>query len=179
MQKITKFRDIPQFTRAGSYEVYMQLRHLISWIEEEKVQNGLQLNPDFQRGHVWSEDQQIKYIEYFLSGGKSGRTLYFNYPSWQKHSDTEYNDFVCVDGLQRITSIQRFMNNEIKVFGSYFNEFEGIMRDVTTTVIVNINEIQTKAGVLKWYIEMNSGGTIHTDEEIEKVRKLLDLEKGD
>ena len=29
-----------------------------------------------------------------------------------------YKDFVCVDGLQRITSIQRFINNEIKVFNS-------------------------------------------------------------
>ena len=75
------FREIPQFTKSGSYQVNMSLEFLVkqidTWIREE----GLQLNPDFQRGHVWSEDQQVKFIEYVLRGGKSGKILYFNNPS--------------------------------------------------------------------------------------------------
>jgi hypothetical protein len=70
------------------------------------------MNPDFQRGHVWTEEQQIAYVEYLLKGGMSGRTFYFNKPSW-KNKDTinGYDDFVCVDGLQRTTAIEKFLNN--------------------------------------------------------------------
>ena len=32
---------------------------------------GLQFNPDFQRGHVWTEGQQIAFMEFLLKGGKT------------------------------------------------------------------------------------------------------------
>ena len=113
-----RFRDIPQFISDGSYQVNMSWEYLIEWLDQRIKEDGLQLNPDFQRGHVWTEEQQIKFLEFILQGGKTGRTLYFNDPYWHSvRPKTGYADFVCVDGLQRITAIQRFMNNEIRVFG--------------------------------------------------------------
>ena len=45
--------------------------------------------------------------------------------SRKTYSANEYNDFVCVDGLQRITAAVRYMKGEIKVFGKYtVNDFE-------------------------------------------------------
>lgn len=43
--------------------------------------------------------------------------------------------------------------------------------------LFSVNDLQTKAEILQWYIEMNSGGTPHTSKEIERVKKLLDQEK--
>ena len=43
-------------------------------------------------------------------------------------------------------------------------------------IIVNINELKTRKEVLKWYIEMNEGGTPHTEEEIKRVKRLLESE---
>lgn len=168
------FREIPQFTKSGSYQVNMSLEFLVkqidTWIREE----GLQLNPDFQRGHVWSEDQQVKFIEYVLRGGKSGKILYFNNPSWNRMKYDGYNDFVCVDGLQRITAIRRFLNNEIRAFGQFYSEFGGTTDVVRHDMLVNVNDLQTKREVLRWYIEMNSGGTPHTEAEIERVKRLME-----
>ena len=65
MDKITKFSDIPQFTRAGSWECNFDIEGIARWIEQEQ-REGLQLNPKFQRGHVWTEEQQIAFLEYFL-----------------------------------------------------------------------------------------------------------------
>ena len=85
-------------------------------------------------------------------------------------------DFVCVDGLQRITAIQRFMNNEIKAFDTYYKDFEDkLPRDLD--MIVNVNNLKTRKEVLQWYIEMNNGGTPHTKEEINRVKILLETEK--
>ena len=75
MEKITKFRDIPQFTSDGCYQVNYPIISLVKYIEEEVETMGLQLNPEFQRGHVWTEEQQIAWIEYHLRGGKSGNTI--------------------------------------------------------------------------------------------------------
>lgn len=173
--KITKFRDIPQFTRDGNYQVDYDLKSLVRWIDSEIKEMGLQLNPEFQRGHVWTEEQQIAFIEYYLKGGKSGLVLYFNNPSWHMGVGfNTYDEYVCVDGLQRITAIQRFIKNEIKVFGSYFNEFEDKMRIATHTMKININDLKTEEEVLQWYIDMNAGGTPHTKEEIDKVRRMIE-----
>jgi hypothetical protein len=176
MEKIMRFRDIPQFTSDGCYQVNYTITSLVKYIEEEVETMGLQLNPDFQRGHVWTEEQQIAWLEYHFRGGKSGNTIYLNNPFWRsikEPKETEYKDYVCVDGLQRLTAAKRFVHNEIKVFGSYFKEFEDSMRVLPQMMILNVNDLKTEKEVLQWYIDMNAGGTPHTSDEIERVKRMI------
>ena len=175
MTKITKFADIHQFTRDGNYQVNMDIRRIPEWIQVEQKEMNLQLNQTFQRGHVWTEEQQIAWLEFFLRCGKSGNIVYFNCPSWHYEVKSgEYNDYVCVDGLQRLTAICKFINNEIKVFGSYFKEYEDPRGVNQHTLIVNVNDLKTEKEVLQWYIDMNAGGTPHTKDEIERVKRMLE-----
>jgi len=174
--KITRFKDIPQFTSSGSYQVNYPLTSLVREIEEEVSEMGLQLNPEFQRGHVWTEEQQIAWLEYHLRGGKSGNTIYLNNPFWNSYrepKENEYSDYVCVDGLQRITAAQKFIHNEIKVFGSYYDEFEDKIRVLPQTMILNVNDLKSEKEVLQWYVDMNAGGTPHSSEEIDRVIKMI------
>lgn len=169
-----KFKDIQKFTRTPQYRVDVPLDHLKSWIEDKEFDLNLQLNPDFQRGHVWSESQQIAYVEFLLRGGKSGIDIYFNMPGWMGNWK---GDFVCVDGLQRITAALKFINNEIPVFNHYISEFEDRLPFTDGNLTFHVNNLKTKSEVLNWYIEMNSGGTIHSDEEINRVKQLLKKEE--
>lgn len=172
--KIKRFKDIPQFTKTGNYQVDLSPAFLVKWIDDEIEEMSLILDPDFQRGHIWTENQQIQFLEYFFRGGRSGNVLYFNYPSWHSNSQgREYNDYVCVDGLQRITSIQKFINNEIRIFGSFYKEFEDNIRMSDSVFKVNVNDLKTKKEVLQWYIDINAGGTPHSTEEINRVAKML------
>ena len=170
-----KFSEIPQFTRSGHYQVNTAWRYLEKTIDDYINELHLQLNPDFQRGHVWTREQQIEYVEFILRGGKSARTIYFNCPNWHIGYDPNA-EFVCVDGLQRLTAAFAFLHNEIPVFGHYYNEFEDQL-PFDIDFLFNVNDLKTKAEVLQWYIEMNSGGTPHTSKEIERVKKLLEQEK--
>ena len=99
-----KFSDLPQLTRTPSNAVECELDFFMQRLEDE-IAEGLVLNPDFQRGHVWTEEQQVAFVEYYLMGGEIG-VIYFNAPDWP----SVYHDgnYVCVDGLQRITAFQRF-----------------------------------------------------------------------
>lgn len=176
-QKYTSFRDIPQFTRPGGYEVDYPIPSLVQWVKRSIQEENLQMEPDFQRGHVWTKSQQIAFVEFLLRGGRSGRILYFNNPSWKTPvRDGGYNDFVCVDGLQRYTALRRFIENEIKVFGSYYLEYTDTLSISLNTIRVNINTLPTKSAVLQWYLEMNSGGTPHAKKEILRVQELLQTE---
>lgn len=173
MEKITKFSDIPQFTSAGCYQVNYPLTSLVEYIEDEIKDAGLELNPEFQRGHVWTEEQQIAWLEYHLRGGRSGNTIYLNNPYWHSGKIPKKGKYVCVDGLQRITAAQRFIHNEIKVFGSYYREFEDRIRVLPATMMLNVNDLKTEKEVLQYYVDMNSGGTPHTCDEIERVRNMI------
>jgi len=74
-----KFTDIPKFTRVPCYHTDIGIDYLPIYIKDLKENYGLNMNPDFQRGHVWSKEQQIAYVEYLLKGGASGRDIYFNH----------------------------------------------------------------------------------------------------
>lgn len=165
-----KFSDIVPYTQDGNYRVHHSLRYLKDTIDRY-VDEGLVLNPDFQRGYVWTEEQQIKFVEHLLKGGKTN-PIYLNQKGWMKDFKGE---FVCVDGLQRITACMMFLNNEIPVFGHLLNKFED---KISTSIHMEfvVNNLPTKADVLKWYIELNSGGTAHTKEEINRVKGLLENE---
>jgi hypothetical protein len=172
--KITKFRDIPQFVRHGSYEVDVSPESLISTINDF-VEQGLDLDPDFQRGHVWSDKQRVAFVEFFLRGGKTGRVIYLNNPNWHFNNEKGYNDFVIVDGKQRVEAFRKFINNEIKAFGSYYREYTDSIR-LVNTMKINVNDLRTRADVLQWYIDFNAGGVVHSDKEISRVRRLLKKE---
>lgn len=62
-----RFRDIPQFISDGSYQVNMSWEYLIEWLDQRVKEEGLQLNPDFQRGHVWT-DGYTSYLVYRMLG---------------------------------------------------------------------------------------------------------------
>lgn len=172
-----KFKDIKPFTTEGNYSVDVPLRDLLEtindWVNDDLYK--LQLNPDFQRGHVWNEDQQIAYVEYTLRQGRSCRTIYFNMPSWFGSSTIDgYDDFVCVDGLQRLTALMLFLDNKIKAFGHYLNEFEDKI-PLKIDININVNNLKTKKEVLQWYIDLNEGGTPHTESEINRVKDMIKM----
>lgn len=178
MVKYTRFRDIPQFTQTPGYHVDVGWDYLEDWMKDH-LEQGLNIDPDFQRAHVWTEAQQIAFVEYGLRGGLSGKAIYFNHPHWMhfKRKKNAYDDFVLVDGKQRLNAVMRFLHNEIPAFGSYRREYTDKIRLAGPGFSVFINDLKTRAQVLTWYLEMNTGGTVHTDEEIEKVRRMLAEEK--
>ena len=171
------FKDIQQVIEDGDWECSFSLKGFIGQIEEFIAESNLILEPDFQRGHVWTEEQQVAYIESLLQGGaKHARVIYLNDPDWRVCNKTnEYKEFVCVDGLQRYTAVKRFVNNKIKAFGCYASEFEDsrIMLQHPGMLRINVNALKSKKEVLTWYLQMNAGGTPHSKKEIERVREML------
>jgi len=168
-----RFRDIPPLIRSR-YSINVPLKHTEHTIQEY-LDQGLNLCPDFQRGHVWTEQQQTAFVEFLLRDGTSSRVIFFNHPGWMNSWE---GNFVIVDGLQRLTAVRQFLANKIPAFHTFYQDYTDAMPSILDLVF-SIATLPTKADVLQWYLELNAGGTPHTSEELDRVRTLLAATKND
>lgn len=173
------FSHVPPFTRTANYHVNVSWLHLKKWLSESSGEQ-LDQDPDFQRGHVWTRVQQIRYVEFVLRGGNSGRDIQCNCPGWNSVKGIQ-GPYVLVDGKQRLTAVLAFLDNEFQVFeerayGGFYRDFADKPDMLTANFIWHVNDLETRAEVLQWYLDLNTGGTVHGDTEIDRVRGLLDAE---
>lgn len=164
-----KFRDIPQFIQGGDYSLSISWTYLENWFNDiSPREDYFDLDPDFQRAHVWTEEKQRRYVEYILKGGTSSKRIYWNCPNWVE------GPIVLVDGKQRLEAVRKFLRNELPIFGgNYFKDYEDNLDRNDHFFFMCVNKLQTKKEVLQWYLDLNEGGVVHTKEELDKVREML------
>lgn len=171
--------SIPQFTKSANHNVTVDWRYLEDTIENyaEKGTPGymFDMDPDFQRGHVWTEAQQVRYVEFILKGGKSSRDIQWNCAGWM---DDFRGPMLLVDGKQRVEAVRKFMRNELAIFGGYtLSQIdENTFRRCHASFTFHVNDLKTRAEVLQWYLDLNGGGVVHTAEELNRVKELLKAE---
>lgn len=172
--RFMRFKDIPKRIEFGNYKVDVSLRHLKSTIQDYISDFNLDLCPNFQRGHVWSNEQRIRFVEFMLEGGRTSPIL-LNHTNWRNLKTKLDDRFVVVDGLQRLTSLLMFLDDKISVYDNYvYSEFDNVKFNIQ----IYINDLKTEKEVLQWYLQLNEGGTPHTKDEIDKVKNMIN-ELGD
>lgn len=147
------------------------VRNLENMVELYK----LNIDPDYQRDHVWTVAQKAAFVGHLLSGGETAPLIINELPD---HS-TEM-----VDGKQRLTACREWIRNEFPAVtwnGTtlWFQDMDEIsltMLAMSITVRFLIVKM-SRAEILELYIRLNKGGTVHSDEEIAKVQRLLDIER--
>ncbi len=171
MVKFSDYEDISPFP-ISAHEVdvgwpYIE-NHLKSWADSE----GLDLDPDFQRPHVWSEHQQRAFVEYLIQNGPHSRVLYFACKDYAM--GTVEGPLVIVDGKQRLEAVRRFMRNELTIFdGHRLSDFKDKPRLATGGRFKFCVASLDRAATLRLYIAINASGTPHTKDELARVRRLL------
>lgn len=107
----------------------------------------LELNPDFQRNFIWDRTRQSLLIESMLLGLPLP-SIYLS----------QYDDgrLTVVDGLQRITTMRRFLRDELRLTGleylrecegKTFSELKGVLSDLQ---IRQFNQIQIGCFVIDY-----------------------------
>ena len=83
LKKPPRFQDIPRFTQKPTYSVDVPWGYLKQQLKIEiEMGGGIDLDPDFQRGHVWSLEKQVAFVEFIIRGGESARHLYIHCPGF-------------------------------------------------------------------------------------------------
>lgn len=168
-------KDIPKLTNIANNRESVALSRLPGRLADWDKDYGLDLDPEFQRGHVWQMEHKIKYIEFLLRGGVSP-IIMFNSPAYNDFEKSDLPDtIVLVDGKQRTTAILEFLDDKVPVFGgNYCSTIEGIIPLLRTRYItLCVNTLTKMPDILRWYLEMNEGNIAHSNDEIQRVRGLL------
>jgi hypothetical protein len=164
-----RFLDIPQYPRAH-YQVHVSLDYLAEHIRGYAESYGFTMDPEYQRGHVWTMEQRERYVEHVLAGGETALDIIINVRNWNKPSAGKEGVAEVLDGKQRLTALLMFMRDEVRAFGLLYSEFEGKpRRSHIVWKVVDFDEVD----VLRHYVMLNAGGTVHTQDEIERVRALI------
>lgn len=161
----------------------IDLKHLGNWTETFGADwGGFLREPDYQRGRVWTEAQQIAFVEGMLRGTvpMDLRRIQINIPHWEE--DDPQGDLPhrieLVDGLQRLTAIERALAGELLLFGKPPEFFQGTRYDLkrvnTWMVKFHVHTFAWREDLLNYYLAINVGGTPHSASELDRVRELLD-----
>ncbi len=124
--------------------------------------------PEFQRSNdKWSLDKKVKFLENLFLGAKTEILMYYSDIENAKNEDA-----MIIDGLQRLTAVIQFLNNEFKIFGKYY--FDNLPKKFYSNVriAIRIYTFKTHFEILKFYVDMNEGIT-HSQEDIEKAKKFF------
>lgn len=160
------------------YMIHVDWRELERQLEHyDEGHRKLNMNPDYQRGRVWSVDQQREYVEFKVSGGHGSDVISLNVPGLRGDNTPkvrDYEPYQCevVDGVQRLNAVLDFKQDKFKIFGYYCSEFDKL--PTRLVFIFRCNNLWTRRDVIRWYLGINSKGTPHSQEEIDRVRKLLE-----
>jgi hypothetical protein len=167
-------RDIHKPIHSSS-AVFYGITHLDRAIEAY----SMNLDVDFQRGYVWTRKQQRLFVGHVLEGGEVSPLILNAGPR-----DRFIQVCDLIDGKQRLTACLSWAKGDIdaelynghSIWAGGLDEIDKRICSMTIGLkfaIVNL----TRQESLELYLRLNRGGVVHTDEEIKKVRLLLEEEK--
>lgn len=187
------FEIIKPVKQYATQRTNIDIRHLKDWMAQfEGTPSNysyenvlLELNPEFQRGHVWNLDKQIAFIENLLRGIDINKTIRFNDLTMRPHDDADEilkNKIICIDGLQRLTAIIDFVDGKYKVFNNQLSYDDILnhpdkasMRRIFNSALLQFEFLQITSykEVLEYYIDLNFGGVAHTPADIQIAKDIL------
>lgn len=180
--------DLPENGESIRYspdDIYVERRDFtISSIMEYIDEGDLEISPMFQRNFIWDKKRQSKLIESILLG--------LPLPSVYM---SQYKDgrLTIIDGLQRISTIRRFMNDELELSNmEYFPECNGkkyselksvipllLFRKIRQTQLMCFVIDYRSPAMLKYdlFRRLNTGGKALNDQEVRNCLSRPRLQK--
>lgn len=164
---------VAKFKMAQESLVVQQSDFSLSAISEMVTAGSIDIEPKYQRRHRWHDDRQSALVESFI----------LNVPVPPVYlSEDDYGEYSVIDGKQRITSIKRFICNELVLDGlTRLSELNGKRFDDLPVQIKNALSVRPYIRVitllkqsnpqLKYevFLRLNTGGESLSPQEIRNV----------
>jgi len=133
---------------------------------------GIDIEPDYQRGNVWGQDQQLALIDSIFDNVEIGKFVIIT------NREANYY-YEMLDGKQRLNTLVDFYENRFHWKGKYFNELS--WRDQghfeNYSISVGYVDNMTQKQKYEYFLKLNTGGKPVSKKHLDKVRKLYNEEK--
>ena len=135
--------------------------------------------PEYQRNLVWTLKQKQDLILSILNGNTIGDFLFKKEYKKDDNGRKKFGSikWYVIDGQQRVNTLREFILNKFSLNNGmtfkdlkysdaryFLNDYEVITWSIED---ISLNE------EIDIYLKRNSGGTTHTEQEIEKAKKFL------
>ncbi|BDH16537.1 MAG: hypothetical protein [Bacteriophage sp.] len=130
--------------------------------------------PKYQRNNdKWTQEMQRSFVENIFLGASSEILLC---SIEENLNDSLYLDCKVLDGLQRLTALKKFVDNELEIFnGKKREDFERnnmFKRNIADRLVIKIYSFNNEKEAVKFYIAMNRNIT-HSNEDIKRAETYL------
>jgi len=137
------------------------------------LRDGVNMNPDYQRGSVWGLEDKVKLIESLFQHREIGTFVFrrLGMEGWKNGVSYEI-----VDGKQRLEAIVDFRLGKFKVYGRYYHEMNPedlhTLRNNMFRYSV-INEDVPLKKIIEMFVLLNTTGKPMDPAVIEKAKEML------
>jgi len=152
-----------------------QQRDLISLINMMLREYGIDLEPEYQRGNVWSKQQKYDLIDSIFKNIDIGKFAVIKRP-WGKNPNVPATPklYEMLDGKQRLTALFEYYTGRFKYRGKYFYELCHKDKGHFKHYSVSYAESSplTKEQKYRYFLKLNTTGIPVDINHIKKVREL-------
>jgi len=150
-------------------------RDLISLIGKMSDEHGIDLNPEYQRGLVWTHSQKISLIDSIFKNVDIGKFSVIRRP-WGNDNNKPITPklYEMLDGKQRLTAIWEYYCGGFKYKGKYFYELHPRDRNHFKHYGISYAETNpmTDEQKYRYFLKLNTTGVPISEEHMDRVRKL-------
>lgn len=136
---------------------------------------GVDFEPEYQRDYVWDESDKIKLIDAIYNNVDIGKFAFIHLSDeeWEKNG-FKYA-YEILDGKQRYKAILEFYESRFQYNGLYFKDLSPKDQLHFKRYTVNVAETHNldREQKLRYFLMLNTGGRIMSEEHLNKVRKML------
>lgn len=135
---------------------------------------GTNLDPEYQREYVWELEDKIKLIDSIFNHVDIGKFAFITL-----HDYSQDYLYEVLDGKQRVKAILDFYEDRFEYKGKKFSELSNRDKNHFTDYPISIAEVKdpTYEQKLQYFLHLNTGGKVMSEEHINKVRNMLNKSK--
>jgi hypothetical protein len=131
---------------------------------------GVDFDPVYQRGYVWSETQKLNLIDAIMDDRDIGKFIFSSLPF-----ESGKPSYRIIDGKQRLSTICEFFEDRLKWKGKYFSELSIMDRyhfREKSLSCAEIGEVSIERE-MEIFLSVNENGTPIPTEHLDKVKQML------
>lgn len=154
----------------------------ISGLLDKYFHFGIDVNPEYQRGNVWTEEQKVKLIDSIFNNINIGSFVFVEKKWFTDEHEITSEMFEILDGKQRLTAIIDYVSSKFPYKGKYWHELSPYSQSQFENQGILVGEMKlnrkdkeyNRKQVIEQFVRLNEGGTSMDKEILYKAKKMIE-----
>ena len=134
--------------------------------------SGLDYEPEYQRGHVWTMEQRYALIESIFNNIDIGKFTFIH----RGYANLEEPYYEVLDGKQRLTTIIMFYEDRFEYRGRVYSRMHGRdqshFENYQALVAETDGATMTREQKLRYFLKLNTAGAPQDPKHVAKIKDL-------